>query len=93
MGGAYLLAEALHRMPDYTTAFHHYEQQVRPHVEQYQKNARNIARTFIPESSLGLAVQRLTMKLLLHDIWRGLLRRQLGAEGFLPPQSREKMLS
>jgi 2-polyprenyl-6-methoxyphenol hydroxylase-like FAD-dependent oxidoreductase len=87
MGGAYMLAEALHTMPDYASAFHYYEQQVRPHVEQRQKNARGLARTSLPESSIGLVMQQFMMKLLLRDTFRGLLRQQFGAESFLPLQS------
>lgn len=86
MGGAYLLAEALHIIPDYTSAFRHYEQQVRPHVEQRQKNARSLAKTFLPGSSFELVMQRLVLKVLLRDAWSGLLRQQFGAESMLPSQ-------
>ncbi len=82
MGGAYLLAQALHETPDYAAAFLHYEQQMRPYVEQRQKNARNLAGTFLPKSNLALLLQQLLMKLLLRRAFTGLLRRQFGVESF-----------
>jgi 2-polyprenyl-6-methoxyphenol hydroxylase-like FAD-dependent oxidoreductase len=86
MGGAYILAEALHTASDYASAFQRYEQQVRPHVERLQKAARSFGKVFLPESELGVTIQRLTYKLLLRDSWRGLLRQQFGVESLLPPQ-------
>lgn len=83
MGGAYLLAETLHTAPDYASVFHHYEQLVRPHVEQRQANARKLAKTFLPTSPLGLVIQQIGMKLLLRDAFSGLLRQQFGAESLL----------
>lgn len=93
MGGAYMLAQALHTQPDYTSAFRTYEQVVRPPVEQRQKNARSLAKTFLPESALGLVAQRLLMKLVLRDAFSGLLYQQFGAESFLPPQESHNAFS
>ncbi len=87
MGGAYVLAKALHEAVDYQDAFRGYERFVHPHVEERQKNARDFAKTFVPASRLGLAVQQVLMKLLLRDAFIGLLRRQFGAESLL--QTRE----
>lgn len=88
MGGAYMLAEVLHTTADYQDAFRHYERQMRPHVEARQKNARGFAKSFVPDSKLGLRVQQVLMKLLLRDAFIGLLRRQFGAESFLQAQAR-----
>lgn len=85
MGGAYLLAEALHTAPDYASAFQRYEQRVRPQVEQRQKNARGNAGVFLPGSRMGLALQQLALKLLLRDAWAGLLRQQFGVESLVSP--------
>ena len=86
MGGAYLLAEALHTATDYTTAFRRYEQLMRPHVERRQENACKLAKTFLPSSLLGLVIQQLGMKLLLRDAFSGLLRQQFGTESLLADQ-------
>ena len=86
MGGAYMLAEALHTVSDHETAFRRYASQVRPYVEQRQKSARSSARIFLPGNWLELAIQRLTMNLLLRESWSGLLRQQFGAESLLSPQ-------
>jgi len=83
MGGAYLLARALHDTPDYQEAFHRYEQQMFAYVQAQQKSARSFAKSFLPGSSLGLFVQRTMMKVLLRPAFRGLLRRQFGAESLL----------
>ena len=80
MGGAYVLARALHDAGDYEQAFGQYEQQMFGFVQAQQKNGRSFAKSFLPGSPLGLVVQRTMMKLLLRPMFRGLLRRQFGAE-------------
>lgn len=87
MGGAYMLAKALHTLPDHTSAFRQYEQLVRPYVEQRQKNARTLTKSFLPESSLRLIIQHMMIKFLLRDIFSGLLRQQFGTESLLASQS------
>ncbi len=87
MGGGYVLAKALHEAADYQEAFGTYERLVQPYVEKRQKNARDFARSFVPQSQLGLLVQQVLMKLVLRDAFIGLLRRQFGAENLL--QTRE----
>jgi 2-polyprenyl-6-methoxyphenol hydroxylase-like FAD-dependent oxidoreductase len=88
MGGAYLLAKALGECTDYQEAFRRYEQQMQPHVQTQQKNARSTAKTFVPAGLLGLHVQRLVMKVVLREAFRSLLARQFGAQSILPPLKR-----
>jgi 2-polyprenyl-6-methoxyphenol hydroxylase-like FAD-dependent oxidoreductase len=83
MGGAYLLAEALHEAGDYREAFCKYEHHMHSFVESRQKNARDFSKTFVPGSRLGLTVQQLLMKLVLRESFTSLLRRQFGAESLL----------
>jgi 2-polyprenyl-6-methoxyphenol hydroxylase-like FAD-dependent oxidoreductase len=95
MGGAYLFAEALHETADYQEAFLRYKQRMRPHVQAQQKSARGFAKIFLPGSPLGLFVQQVMLKVLLRETFRGLLRRQFGAQSILPaqsPQERRAML-
>jgi len=87
MGGAYLLAEALHETAAYQEAFRRYEQQMRPHIQAQQKNARSFAKSFLPGSLPGLLVQQMMMKVLLRKAFRGLLGRQFGAQSILQAQS------
>lgn len=87
MGGAYVLAEALHETANYQEAFQRYEQQMRPHVEAQQKSARGFAKTSLPGSHLGLFVQQVMLKVFLRQAFHGLLRRQLGAQSILPAQT------
>ena len=87
MGEAYLLAEALHETTEYQEAFRQYEQRMRPYVQAQQKSARSFAKTFLPGSPLGLYVQQVMLKVLLREAFRGLLRRQFGAQSILPAQS------
>jgi 2-polyprenyl-6-methoxyphenol hydroxylase-like FAD-dependent oxidoreductase len=86
MGGAYLLAHALHDAPDYEQAFRRYEQQMSASVKKEQKSGRSFAKTFLPVSPLGLFVQRTVMNVLFRPMFRGLLRRQYIPHSILPPQ-------
>jgi 2-polyprenyl-6-methoxyphenol hydroxylase-like FAD-dependent oxidoreductase len=86
MGGAYLMARALHDTADYQQAFRCYEQQMFAFARAQQKSGRSFAKSFLPGSPLGLFVQRTMMKVLLRPTFRGLLRRQFGAESLLSPQ-------
>lgn len=91
MGGAYLLARALHETASYEEAFRRYEQQMFAFVQVQQKSGRSFAKSFLPSSPLGLFVQRMMMKVLLRPMFRGLLRRQFGAESLLSPQDAKPM--
>jgi 2-polyprenyl-6-methoxyphenol hydroxylase-like FAD-dependent oxidoreductase len=83
MGGAYVLAKALHEAADYQEGFHTYQRLVRPYVERRQKNARDFAKSFVPKSKLGILAQQVLMKLVLRDACIGLLRREFGADSLL----------
>jgi 2-polyprenyl-6-methoxyphenol hydroxylase-like FAD-dependent oxidoreductase len=83
LGGAYLLAEALHEYDDHTTAFRVYENQVRPEIEMRQEKAHDFAKAFVPGSELGLQVQKVVMKLLLRDAFKGTLRKQFSGDSVL----------
>lgn len=84
MGGAYLLAKALHDTLSYEEAFRHYEQQMSAYVLEQQKSGRSFAKSFLPGSSLGLFVQQAMMKVLFREAFGGLLRRQFFAPSILP---------
>jgi 2-polyprenyl-6-methoxyphenol hydroxylase-like FAD-dependent oxidoreductase len=86
MGGAYLLARALHETADYQEAFRRYEQQMYAYVQVQQKNARGFAKSFLPGSPLGLFVQQTMMNVLFREMFRGLLRRQFGVQSIVSPQ-------
>jgi hypothetical protein len=86
MGGAYLLARALHDTADYQQAFQRYEQQMSAYVREQQKSGRSFAKSFLPGSPLGLFVQQTMMKVLFRPMFRGLLQRQFVAKSILPPQ-------
>jgi 2-polyprenyl-6-methoxyphenol hydroxylase-like FAD-dependent oxidoreductase len=89
MGGAYLLAGALHDSADYQEAFRRYEQQMFAFVQTQQKSGRSFARSFLPATPLGLFAQQTLMKVLLRPLFRGLLRRQFGVESLLSPQKQD----
>lgn len=84
MGGAYLLAEALHETSDYQQAFRRYEQQMQPYVQSQQRKARGTAKSFAPTSPAGLLIQQAILKVVFRERFRGLLRRQFGAQSILP---------
>jgi 2-polyprenyl-6-methoxyphenol hydroxylase-like FAD-dependent oxidoreductase len=83
MGGAYLLAQALHESPDYTQAFPRYQAQMFAFVQKQQKSGRSFAKSFLPSSRLGVWMQHAMMQVLLRPAFDGLLRRQFGAENLL----------
>jgi 2-polyprenyl-6-methoxyphenol hydroxylase-like FAD-dependent oxidoreductase len=90
MGGAYLLAKALHESTDYQQTFERYEEQLYASVQAEQKSGRRFAKSFLPGSPLGLFVQQAMMKVLLRPAFRSLLRRQLHVESlFLVPARRK----
>ncbi len=86
MGGAYLLAEALRETTDYREAFSRYEQRMRPHVQRQQQRARGLAKSFAPTSRSGIVLQRAMLSVLFRKPFRGVLRRQFGAQSILPEQ-------
>jgi 2-polyprenyl-6-methoxyphenol hydroxylase-like FAD-dependent oxidoreductase len=65
MGGAYLLAEAVHEAVAYQDAFRQYEERMRPHIQTQQKHARSLAVSFAPASRIGVLVQRALLKVVL----------------------------
>lgn len=83
MGGAYILAEEMRRNDEYRAAFSFYEHRVRPHVELRQQKAHDLAKSFVPGSQVGLAVQKVMMKVLLRDAFSGVLQRQFLTESIL----------
>lgn len=87
MGGAYLLAQALHERENVQEAFQQYEQQMQPHVQAQQEQARSFAKSFIPSGRLGALLQPIMMKVVLRDAFVGLLRKRFGAESFLSPET------
>ncbi|QBD74718.1 hypothetical protein EPA93_01415 [Ktedonosporobacter rubrisoli] len=80
MGGAYLLARALHECADHQEAFQRYEAQMRPHVLTQQKNARLISKFFLPGNSFAMFMQNTMMRILFRRAFRKLLHLQFGAE-------------
>ncbi|MEO8395102.1 MAG: FAD-dependent monooxygenase [Chloroflexota bacterium] len=64
LAGAYFLAEALRQNADPHLAFQHYEQRLRPHIEQTQKKARKFAPTFVPGSQRRIALTQWAIRLI-----------------------------
>ena len=91
MGGAYLLAQALHESVGYQEALQRYEQWARPHVQKQQESAQGVAKSFAPVSLSGILLQRLLLKIVLRKTFTGLLRRQFGAESILPASSEQSV--
>lgn len=83
MGGAYLLAQALHEADDYQQAFSRYEQSLKSYVEQQQQYARGFTKSFLPNSKFELQMQQMILFLLMREAFIPLLRRQFGAKSIL----------
>ncbi|MFE9390117.1 FAD-dependent monooxygenase [Streptomyces sp. NPDC006784] len=78
MAGGYLLAQALHQHDDHQAAFRAYQTRLRPAVQERQQRARAFARSLVPASRTGIAAQHLISRLVLRDLFSGLLRRGYG---------------
>jgi 2-polyprenyl-6-methoxyphenol hydroxylase-like FAD-dependent oxidoreductase len=85
MGGAYLLARELAQTSAYQDAFRQYEAQLRPTVRSQQQRSRGLARAMAPATQIGTLAQRALLKIVLRKSFLPLLRREFGAESFLPP--------
>jgi len=83
LGGAYILAEALSQYEDYAIAFRVYENQVRPEIEMRQEKAHDLAKSFVPGSELGLKVQKVVMKVVMRDAFKGVLRKEFSGDSVL----------
>ncbi len=64
LAGAYFLAEALRQNPDPHAAFQHYEQRLRPYIEQTQKKARKFAPNFVPGSQRRITLTQWAIRLI-----------------------------
>lgn len=84
MAGAYLLAASLRENSDYQTAFTRYEEAARPYVEAQQRAARGFMKQFIPETPLGVALQRLVLNVIFRDPFIGMMRRQFNVRSIIP---------
>lgn len=91
LGGAYMLAEALHTQPSWSSAFQAYETLLRPHIEQRQDGARDFAKSFVPATQWGITVQHALMKTLMHDPFNGLLRRMFGSASVLQERAIQRL--
>lgn len=88
MGGAYVLAESLRECgDDYASAFARYESRTRPYVEQQQKAARSFMRQFIPDTPMGIALQRLVLRIIFREPFITMLRKQFNVRSLLSVDS------
>jgi 2-polyprenyl-6-methoxyphenol hydroxylase-like FAD-dependent oxidoreductase len=84
MGGAYVLAEELERGgSDVAGALARYEQRLRPAILKKQKAGRSIARWFVPEGRVRLAVRDAAMRMSATWIGGWLISRQVSAESVI----------
>ena len=69
---------------DHHVAFQHYEQRLRPYIEQKQKKARNFAPTFVPSNQRRIALTQWAIRLIdLPPITR-LVSKQLNLKSIIP---------
>jgi 2-polyprenyl-6-methoxyphenol hydroxylase-like FAD-dependent oxidoreductase len=80
MGGAYILAEELGQTAAIPTALANYEKRLRPHIEEKQKKARKLAKSFVPRSRARIWLNHIMLKLLFTRPFRSLVSKQFGAD-------------
>jgi 2-polyprenyl-6-methoxyphenol hydroxylase-like FAD-dependent oxidoreductase len=84
MGGAYVLAEELERSGrDVAGALTRYEQRIRPAILKKQKAGRGIARWFVPDGRMRLAVRDAVMQMSASRLGGWLLKRQISGESVI----------
>jgi 2-polyprenyl-6-methoxyphenol hydroxylase-like FAD-dependent oxidoreductase len=82
MGGAYVLAEEL-RKGDVASALGRYEKRIRPAILAKQKAGRAIARWFVPDGPVHLAVRDAVLRMSASPLGGWLLRRQIAGESVI----------
>lgn len=99
MGGAYILAQELARNQNYADAFTFYEHRMLPQTTLRQDKARDFAKTFVPDSKLGVTVAHIGEKIIMRDRFTGLFGdfmmgdSILDTEGFYRlPESHDNLL-
>lgn len=86
MGGAFLLADALHELGgDHVRAFAQYQRLMVPEVRRRQRTGRAMARTLVPAGRVSTRMQHLVVRALARERFAPVLRRQLGAGSILAP--------
>ncbi len=84
VGGAYVLAGEIERSrADIPTALARYEQRLRPAILKKQKAGRSIARWFVPEDRVRLAVRDAVMKMSASGIGGWILKRQFSGDSVI----------
>jgi 2-polyprenyl-6-methoxyphenol hydroxylase-like FAD-dependent oxidoreductase len=83
MGGAYVLAEELDSGCVLDTALARYQERVKPFVERKQRAGRKIARWFVPESRVTLALRDLAMRMSAWPVASWFMKRQLSSESVI----------
>jgi 2-polyprenyl-6-methoxyphenol hydroxylase-like FAD-dependent oxidoreductase len=86
VGGTYVLAEILDACGgDVGAALSRYEARIRPPVAKKQKAGRSVARWFVPESNLRMAVRDAVLRASSTSLAGWILRRQIAGESVLGP--------
>ncbi|HEY8086264.1 MAG TPA: FAD-dependent monooxygenase [Polyangiaceae bacterium] len=84
VGGAYVLAEEIDRSrSDVATALARYEERLRAAILKKQKAGRSIARWFVPEGRVRLAVRDAVMRMSASTIGGWILKRQVSADSVI----------
>ncbi|HSB02674.1 MAG TPA: hypothetical protein VLE49_18630, partial [Anaerolineales bacterium] len=84
MAGAYLLAEELNRANgDYRTAFPAYQQKMKPEIDTRQKQARKLAKSFVPDNGFQIWLTNLVLKGMFLPGFRSLFLKRVGAKSII----------
>ena len=83
MGGAYVLAEEIDSDSILDAALARYQERVKTLVDKKQRAGRKIARWFVPESRVTLALRDLAMRMSAWPVASWFMKRQLSAESVM----------
>jgi 2-polyprenyl-6-methoxyphenol hydroxylase-like FAD-dependent oxidoreductase len=83
LAGAYVLAESVADESNLAEGIAHYERRLAPSVAKKQKAARGLARWFVPDGDVRLALRDAVVRRSASSIGGWLLRRQIAGESVL----------
>jgi 2-polyprenyl-6-methoxyphenol hydroxylase-like FAD-dependent oxidoreductase len=84
MAGAYLLAEQLNQAEgDYRVAYPAYQQKMKPEIDSRQRQARKLAKSFVPDNRFQIWLTYMVLKLMFLPGFRSLILKRVGAKSIV----------
>lgn len=83
LASGYVLAEELATTDGWKQALANYEHRTKPQIDLRQHKAKSFAKQFVPGSRVGVRAQTALMKVITHEAFSALLKKQFAGDSFL----------